>query len=51
MLAGTAVQPPQLDEFVMPSETHYRVADLAALGWTEADLFGGSASSAGRSPT
>ncbi len=39
MLAGTAVKPPQLDEFVMPSETHFRVADLAALGWTEADLF------------
>lgn len=40
MLAGTSVKPPQLDEFVMPSETHYRVDDLAALGWTEADLFG-----------
>ncbi len=40
MLAGTAIKPPQLDEFVMPSETHYRVDDLAALGWTEADLFG-----------
>ncbi|HVG04094.1 MAG TPA: DinB family protein [Burkholderiaceae bacterium] len=43
MLAGTAVKPPQLDEFVMPSETHFRVADLAALGWTESDLFGQSA--------
>jgi len=40
MLAGTAIKPPQLDEFLMPSETHYRVDDLAALGWTEADLFG-----------
>ena len=40
MLAGTAIKPPQLDEFVMPSETHYRADDLAALGWTEADLFG-----------
>ena len=40
MLAGTAIKPPQLDEFVMPSETHFRVEDLAALGWTEADLFG-----------
>ena len=40
MLAGTAIKPPQLDEFVMPSETHYRVDDLVALGWTEADLFG-----------
>ena len=40
MLAGTAVKPPQLDEFMLPSETHFRVEDLAALGWTEADLFG-----------
>jgi uncharacterized damage-inducible protein DinB len=40
MLTGTAINPPQLDEFVMPSETHYRIDDLAALGWTEADLFG-----------
>ncbi|HYM48697.1 MAG TPA: DinB family protein [Burkholderiaceae bacterium] len=40
MLSGTTIKPPQLDEFVMPSETHYRVADLAVLGWTEADLFG-----------
>ena len=40
MLAGTAVKPPQLDEFLMPSEAHLRSADLAALGWTEATLFG-----------
>ena len=40
MLAGTAIKPPQLDEFLMPSETHFRVHDLAALGWTERDLFG-----------
>ena len=40
MLAGTAIKPPQLDEFVLPSETHFRAADLAALGWTENDLFG-----------
>lgn len=40
MLAGTAVKPPQLDEFMMPSETHFRIDDLAALGWTEDDLFG-----------
>lgn len=39
MLSGTSIKPPQLDEFVMPSETHYRADDLAALGWTEADLF------------
>ena len=40
MLAGTAIKPPPLDEFVMPSETHFREDDLAALGWTEDDLFG-----------
>jgi uncharacterized damage-inducible protein DinB len=39
MLAGTGVPPPQLDEFLMPSEAHCRVADLKALGWTEASLF------------
>lgn len=43
MLAGTRVAPPQLDEFVMPSEAHFRTADLAALGWTERDLFGADA--------
>jgi uncharacterized damage-inducible protein DinB len=35
MLAGTAVEPPQLDEFMMPSEAHLRVHDMAALGWRE----------------
>ena len=40
MLAGTAVAPPQLDEFLMPSEAHLRVADMVQLGWTERDLFG-----------
>lgn len=39
MLAGTAVKPPQLDEFLMPSEAHLRDADVRALGWTEASLF------------
>jgi uncharacterized damage-inducible protein DinB len=39
MLAGTSVSAPQLDEFLMPSESHYRTADLKALGWTEASLF------------
>jgi uncharacterized damage-inducible protein DinB len=41
MLAGTRVAPPQLDEFLLPSESDLRAADLAALGWTEAELFGG----------
>jgi uncharacterized damage-inducible protein DinB len=40
MLAGTGVEPPQLDEFLMPSEAHLRAADLKAVGWTEASLFG-----------
>ena len=42
MLAGTAVKPPQLDEFLMPSEAHLRHHDVAALGWTEASLFPGA---------
>lgn len=41
MLSSTHVAPPQLDEFVMPSEAHLRVADLAALGWSE-DLWHGA---------
>jgi uncharacterized damage-inducible protein DinB len=40
MLAGTAVKPPQLDEFLMPSEGHLRVADMAAVGWSEAEVYG-----------
>ncbi|MEO7338506.1 MAG: DinB family protein [Caldimonas sp.] len=40
MLSGTAVAPPQLDEFMMPSDAPNRVADLRSLGWTEHDLFG-----------
>lgn len=43
MLAGTHVKPPQLDEFVMPSEVKFRVEDLAALGWTERNVFGSEA--------
>jgi len=39
MLAGTAVAPPQLDEFLLPSEAHLRAADMSALGWSEAMLF------------
>ena len=39
MLAGTDARPPQLDEFLMPSEAHFRVDDLRALGWNEATLF------------
>jgi len=39
MLAGTAVRPPQLDEFLMPSEAHLREDGVRALGWSEAKLF------------
>ena len=41
MLSGTTVRPPQLDEFLMPSDAPLRVADLQALGWSERDLFDG----------
>ncbi|MEO6362039.1 MAG: DinB family protein [Caldimonas sp.] len=42
MLSGTEVAPPQLDEFLMPSEAPLRADDLRALGWIEATLFGAS---------
>jgi len=35
MLAGTAVAPPQLDEFYCAGEADERAADFAELGWTE----------------
>ena len=41
MLAGTAVAPPQLDEFLMPGDAGFRVADMAALGWSEGSVYGG----------
>jgi uncharacterized damage-inducible protein DinB len=40
MLSGTAVAPPQLDEFLMPSEPHLRHAEMAALGWDETGVYG-----------
>jgi uncharacterized damage-inducible protein DinB len=40
MLSGTAAAPPQLDEFMMPSEAHLRAQDMAALGWDEAAVYG-----------
>ena len=40
MLAGTAVAPPQLDEFLMPSDAPLRSAEMAALGWDEAVVYG-----------
>jgi uncharacterized damage-inducible protein DinB len=38
MLSSTPVAPPQLDEFIVGSDAAARAGDLAALGWTEADL-------------
>jgi hypothetical protein len=38
MLSSTRVKPPQLDEFLMASDARFRVADMAALSMTEADL-------------
>jgi uncharacterized damage-inducible protein DinB len=35
MLSGTAVKPPQLDEFFCANEASLRAADLAALGYSE----------------
>ena len=40
MLSGTPVSPPQLDEFMMPSESHLRSAEMAQLGWLEAAVYG-----------
>ncbi|HEX7686499.1 MAG TPA: DinB family protein [Burkholderiaceae bacterium] len=40
MLSGTAVKPPQLDEFLMPSDAQYRVMDMSAVGWTEREVYG-----------
>ena len=40
MLSGTAVAPPQLDEFMMPSEAHLRRDDMRALGWDETSVYG-----------
>lgn len=40
MLSGTSIKPPQLDEFMMPSEVHLRRSDMAAAGFDEADVYG-----------
>lgn len=40
MLAGTTAAPPQLDEFMMPSEAQLRRDDMRALGWDEAAVYG-----------
>lgn len=40
MLAGTAVKPPQLDEFFSIGEAPLRAAEFAELGWTEEMVWG-----------
>jgi uncharacterized damage-inducible protein DinB len=40
MLSGTRVKPPQLDEFFSIGEAPLRAAEFAALGWTEAKVWG-----------
>lgn len=40
MLSATSVAPPQLDEFLMPSDAPLRRADMADLGWREGDVYG-----------
>lgn len=46
MLSATAVKPPQLDEFMMPSEAHLRLDDMRALGWGEQGVYGTPSASA-----
>jgi uncharacterized damage-inducible protein DinB len=40
MLSGTAVEPPQLDEFLMSSEAHLRRPEMQQLGWQEELIWG-----------
>lgn len=40
MLSTTGLAPPQLDEFLMPSDAALRSADMAELGWQERDIYG-----------
>jgi uncharacterized damage-inducible protein DinB len=41
MLAGTAVEPPQLDEFFMTDEAPLRADEFRTFGWTEAGVWKG----------
>jgi uncharacterized damage-inducible protein DinB len=40
MLAGTPVEPPQLDEFFCANEAHLRAAELAEIGLSEEIIWG-----------
>lgn len=44
MLSGTSVPPPQLDEFFIEGNSPVWAAEVAALGWTEAEVWGAGAS-------
>ena len=48
MLSSTSVKPPQLDEFYSVGEAPLRADEFAALGWTEATVWG---EAAGLSPS
>ncbi|MBS0321195.1 MAG: DinB family protein [Proteobacteria bacterium] len=50
MLAGTAVAPPQLDEFFCANEAHLRAAELAALGTSEDAIWNVPARDRGHMP-
>ena len=39
MLSGSGIAPPQLDEFMMPSESHLRADEMALLDWHEAEVY------------
>jgi uncharacterized damage-inducible protein DinB len=41
MLSSTPLAPPQLDEFLMPTDARLRSAEMAALGWREDEVYGG----------
>ena len=45
MLAGTPVDPPQLDEFFCANEAHLRAAELAEIGLSEATVWSSAPSS------
>ncbi len=47
MLAGTEVPPPQLDEFFCANEAHLRAAELAELGYSEAQIWNAAGPSRG----
>jgi hypothetical protein len=43
MLAGTPVEPPQLDEFFCANEAHLRAAELAEIGLSEERIWAATA--------